>query len=243
MYVSQYGYQAMVTQNLAGHLLPGLMECEGHRDYSIVPEWLNAALGTESCARVTKLIDEICEVERRLDKAVRAGWYVSTSSRLQRKAVRDELQELGRRHDRINELLERYHFSPAIIRLLFDQRWMLWMFSAPAEGEYVFHRVLHEENKKLNDGSWLVKSHSEYDIGEASVVLRILNLAAASEIERLKQCRSCSKWFYAERSHQRFCSEDCRLASYTRSPKYKNYRKQYMRRRRSAEQAASQKGR
>ena len=74
-------------------------------------------------------------------------------------------------------------------------------------------------------------SNTDYlqTIGEADLVLRILNLSAASELERLKQCARCSKWLYAERSHQRFCpGGECRKVKYAESPKYKEYRKQYM---------------
>lgn len=228
----------MVTSSMSeGHLIPGLANWEGHQDYSIVPEWLNAASGTDSYVRVMNLIDEIHQVESGFEQAARAGWYVSTTSRPRTKAVENALRDLNRRHDRINDLLRSYQFSPAIVRVLCDSRWMLFMFGAPVEGEYICHRVLHKENQKLSDGSWLVESHLEYDISEANVVLRILNLAAAWELERVRQCRRCSKWFYAERSHQKFCSMKCRLDSYSKSPKYKNYRKAYMRRRRANDPA------
>lgn len=221
----------MVTHSISdGHAISGLITWKGQPDYSVIPEWLNAASGSESCARVMNLIDEIRQVESGTVKAMREGWYVSTTSRPQPKAIRDELSELDRKHARINAMLESYHFSPAFTRVLFAGNWMLSMFSAPVEGEYVFHRVLHEENKRLADGARLVKSHMEHHIGEADVVFRILNLAAESELERVQQCRNCWKWVYAERASQKFCSDECRLETYSKSSKYKNYRKQYMRR-------------
>jgi hypothetical protein len=118
------------------------------------------------------------------------------------------------------------------------------MFSTPAPDEYVFERVVHVGEKRLRskavEGEYDVYHayDHEHTVGEADVVLRILNLAAASELERVKQCVRCSKWFYAERSHQRFCpGGECRIAEYSKSRKYKNYRKLYMRRQRAKEAA------
>jgi hypothetical protein len=228
----------MVTRGIVSHFsdsheVPGLIEWEGRRDNSVVPEWLNAVSGTDSHVRVMKLIEEIHQVESGFDKAMRAGWYVPTKARPHPKAVREELEELARRHDRINEILGNYHFSPAILRQLFDWRWVLCMFSEPVEGECVYQKF-NCSNKK---------SQLEYRIGEADIVLRVLNLAAASELERVQQCRRCSKWFYAERSHQKFCSANCRLDNYSKSPKHKKYRREYMRRRRAIDPTPKSAGR
>jgi predicted RNA-binding Zn ribbon-like protein len=105
------------------------------------------------------------------------------------------------------------------------------MFSQPAPDEFTYKRVVHEGRKRISDTETQLEFHAEQAISEADVVLRILNLTAASELNRLRQCESCSKWFYAERSHQKFCpGGECRVAEYSKSPKYKNYRKLYMRR-------------
>ncbi len=112
------------------------------------------------------------------------------------------------------------------------------MSSALAPDEYTLERLVGEGRKKLSDGSTHEYFHHEQSVGEADVVLRILNLAANSELERVKQCETCLKWLYAERSHQRFCpGGECRLAKYAKSPKYKNYRRLYMRERRASNAA------
>jgi hypothetical protein len=215
------------------HHVARFIEWDRQRDSAVVPDWLNAAKGTESYARVARLIDEIRQVETGLDRGVQEGWYISFAGKPQSRAVIDQIGDLNRRHDGISEMLSRYSFSPVLQRMLFDRTWMLSMSSALAPDEYTFQRVVHEEGKNFYN-------HQEQSLGEADVVLRILNLAAASELERVKQCETCSKWLYAERSHQRFCpGGECRLAKYAKSPKYKNYRRLYMRQRR-ARNAAKQ---
>jgi hypothetical protein len=145
---------------------------------------------------------------------------------------------IGTRHDRISELLSRYTFSPTLQRVLITRDWMLSMSSATKSDEYTFRRVVHEEGKGAS-GKIVREIHEEQSVSEADVVLRILNLAAASDLDRVAQCEHCLKWLYAERSHKRFCSAECRLAEYAKSPKLKNYRKLYMRRHR-ADEAAKQ---
>jgi hypothetical protein len=214
----------------------GSIEWDRHRDSAVVPDWLNAAKGTESYARVTRLIDEIRQVETGLDKAVKEGWYYSSAGKPESGAVIDQIGDLNRRHDGINEMLSRYSFSPILQRILLGHTWMLSMSSAPAPDEFTFRRVVHEERKNTSD-KMVEYFHQEQSVGEADVVLRILNLAAASELDRVEQCKHCLRWLYAERSHQRFCSPECRLAQYSKSPKLKNYRKLYMRQHRAKEAA------
>ncbi len=227
----------MVTRPIIElHTARGFVEHERHKDNAVVPDWLNSAKGTESYVRVARLIDEIRQVESGLDRALREGWYFSTPGRSLPQAAVDLLDDLNRRHDGINEKLSRYSFSPILHRVLLERSWMLSMSSAPSPGEHTFRRVVHEERKNTS-GKIIEEFHQEQSVGEADVVLRILNLAAASELTRVEQCEHCLKWLYAERSHQRFCSAECRLANYAKSPKLKKYRKLYMRQHRAKEAA------
>jgi len=218
----------MVTKRQSNdHFLDGFWQYEWEKDSAVVPDWMNAAKGSGSYARVAKLIDEICQVEAGMDRSVRENWYNLGGPQTHPKEVLDLREELNRRHHGISETLSRYSYSPAIKRALSTKQWLLSMSSTLAPDDFVFRRVVSEGQSK-------VYMHAEHIVGEADVVLRILNLAAASELERVKQCERCSKWFYAERSHQRFCpGGECRVAEYSNSPKYKNYRKLYMRRQRA----------
>jgi hypothetical protein len=223
------GYEAMVTKSvLERHVSSGFCQYESQRDSKVVPEWLNAALGTASYDRVIKLLDEIRQFESRTVRWARFGRPNSAQPH-----VTIDARKLNRRYASLNQMLEGYHFSPELRLRLVERQWMLSMCAAPIEGEYVFHRVFDRLNKSLG-----MRYHSVAAISEADVVLHVLNLAAAAELERVKQCDNCFKWFYAERSHQRFCpGGQCRLAKYRHSPKYKEYRRQYMRRRRAQEAA------
>jgi hypothetical protein len=198
---------------------------EGLEDLAIVSKWLNAASnaesGTESYSRVTKLIKEIREVEARW------GWVAPTAP----KAVRDVWAKLSRKHGWINRMLSRYSFFSQLQWMLLGKHWVLRLTSLPVEGEFVFKGQLHHEKKAK--GLVAEAIHGHYRVGEADAVYRILNLAAASEIGRIRECETCSTWFYAQRSHQRFCSQRCQLKGYSATPKFKSYRKQYMRRFRS----------
>ena len=225
----------MVTTSIPNlHVTSGFRQYPGELDSAVVPEWLNAASGTASYARVIKLLDEMGQVESRMNRFIESGSYWDQNSP---QHVTNELGEVNAKRVWINEMLEDYHFSPHFLRLPTARYWVLLMSAAPRDGEYVFQRVV--DNKR---GVGPVRYPIESAISEADVVLRILNLAVAAELERVKQCDNCFKWFYAERSHQRFCpGGQCRLAKYSKSPKYKEYRRQYMRARRAqeaAEQAA-----
>jgi hypothetical protein len=230
----------MVTQPKDLHRVAGFIEWYPLRDSAVVPDWLNAARGSESYARVVRLIEEIRQVETGFDRAWREGWGWSTDAQPMPVAVRDQLNELSRKHHGINEMLSRYSFSPIIQRVLGERRWMLSMHSSLSADEFALHRVVDEGRKRLSRGEIQLSFHYEHSVSEADVVMRILNLAAATEFDRLKQCDQCFKWLFAERSHQRFCpGAVCRQAKYSKSPKYKNYRKLYMRRQR-AEKSAEQ---
>ena len=59
-------------------------------------------------------------------------------------------------------------------------------------------------------------------LAEFNAVMRILRLG--SDILGVQFC-SCSKAFYPRLSHQRFCSEGCRLSFYAKDEKWQTYRR------------------
>jgi hypothetical protein len=64
----------------------------------------------------------------------------------------------------------------------------------------------------------------------------VSDLFALSEemlLGRLRRCAHCQRWFYALKSHGRFCSVACQQEHYKSSPKSKQYRARYMREYRS----------
>jgi hypothetical protein len=61
----------------------------------------------------------------------------------------------------------------------------------------------------------------------------ILQLAAAGKLNRLRKCSECSQWMYAKFRHQVFCSTACQQRHYRHSDKWKQNRREYMRKYRS----------
>jgi hypothetical protein len=58
-----------------------------------------------------------------------------------------------------------------------------------------------------------------------------------SGLARYRRCSNCSRWFYAQTEHQRFCEEICRKANASKSEVFKEKRRLYMRKRRADEKA------
>jgi len=205
-------------------------------DRVAVPDWLNAAKGSKSYAKVAKLIYSIRRVETLVDRFLAEKWFLVVSDDAKRipAEIAEQYQELLRTEEWIDEALSEYAYSPRMMNDCDENHWFLSMCSARTRTGFVLKRKMPGMGF---EGVALTATGSNTDylqtIGEADIVLRILNLSAASELERLKQCARCSNWLYAERSHQRFCpGGECRKKKYAESPKYKEYRKQYMRRQR-----------
>ena len=234
----------MVTHFYDNHFFDGFRHdgiVEWQKDFVVVPAWMNAARnaarGAESYARVEKLINEIRQVEIAVDKAHKENWFaILENNKRKPKVINDQYQELLRREEWIGKTLSRYLYSPGLINDWSDNRWTLSMSSVGTPKGFTLKRESPREGNRTSTKEFDV--HYWLSTGEADVVLRVLNLASASELERLKQCDFCSKWLYAERSHQRFCpGAECRNAKYSKSNKHKEYRKQYMRRLRAKEAA------
>jgi hypothetical protein len=220
----------MVTTRIpSGHAIASFRQLALQHDGAVVPDWLNAAKGTESCERVVRLIELLREVEIGYEKVVRERWHMLTPGKRPSKVAQKQLEDLEDKLATIKKMLLRYKFWPGMYRVMLERSWVLFMFSEASDDEFVFDRVVHVAEKRTKEGVTYTARDCEHTIREGDVALRILNLAASSELERVKQCEDCAKWFYAERSHQKFCTDDCRNARYSKSLKFKNYRKNYMR--------------
>jgi hypothetical protein len=102
--------------------------------------------------------------------------------------------------------------------------------------------ILAADNR--SPGAFSKKSRSaelsiQHKVTEADAVLHILILASTDELDRLKQCDLCFRWLYADRRHKEFCSAECRKRKYSGSSRFKEYRKQYMRKRRSSDKSST----
>ena len=55
-------------------------------------------------------------------------------------------------------------------------------------------------------------------------------LGEEGQLERVRQCRKCKRWFYARVRHQEFCSTACQQSHYRSSEEWKEQRRKWMRR-------------
>ena len=56
----------------------------------------------------------------------------------------------------------------------------------------------------------------------------VLELARRGDLSKLRQCSMCERWFYANAKHQSFCTANCRVRRFAKSPEVKQKRRRYM---------------
>jgi hypothetical protein len=69
---------------------------------------------------------------------------------------------------------------------------------------------------------------------EAEMVHRLVEIEKMELFERVRQCKQCRKWLFAEKNHQLFCSRECRQKHFRTSEEGRKKRKEYMRRYRAS---------
>jgi len=81
---------------------------------------------------------------------------------------------------------------------------------------------------------------NEYkNVWEQQAVKQVISLAERGLINRVRQCRKCTLWFFAKVHHQKFCSAKCREQEFVKSPAYREKRRRYMTAYRSREKVMS----
>ena len=73
---------------------------------------------------------------------------------------------------------------------------------------------------------------------ERQAIKQVISLAERGLIDRIRQCRKCTLWFFAKAQHQKFCSTECREQDFAKNPKHKETRAKYMRAYRRREKAS-----
>lgn len=69
----------------------------------------------------------------------------------------------------------------------------------------------------------------EADFPHSTAGKAIRHLCEAGLVHRLKTCKECGAWFYAQFSHRRFCKRGCQQRHYRSSPTWKAKRRKWMR--------------
>jgi hypothetical protein len=187
----------------------------GEEDRIVLIEWLNAAVGTKSYERVSKLIRNIRAADAAVDSALRDSVFIHVGR------TGDIIPaEKRRRRREVDELLlpvsrafAEYVFHPRLTCILFDKRrWWFDLFGESVRSDYKFTRPNGRR------------------VYEADAVFGVLRLASYGFLDRIRECLTCQKWLYAHPSHKKFCSSACQLKYFASSPRQKEKRAVYMRR-------------
>jgi hypothetical protein len=62
-------------------------------------------------------------------------------------------------------------------------------------------------------------------VREMDAVQKLIDIADNGQFSALTVCVACEKWFFRKFSHQRFCSESCRMGNYRQSDSWKAYKR------------------
>ncbi len=154
-------------------------------DALIVAEWLNAAKGTKARTHVLGIRAHL-EYLRKMADTGRAGEA-----------------EFRAHHDRVNELLSHYTFSPVLV---YDMDSGVWRYNAiPRQARGRTVEVTHQG--------------VTVQVGEAAVAAALARLAAHGELRKVRLCEQCKENYrVSEREMDRFCSDSCRNAHFQARP-------------------------
>jgi len=186
----------------------------GEEDRVVLIEWLNAAVGTKSYQRVSKLIGDIYALDVAVDAAIRDSIYIHAGRRedgipLEKIRRRREMSKLLRALD---QPLTKYVFHPRLTCLPNDRRrWWFDLFGEPRSGDF---RLTRANGRRVY---------------EADAVFGVFRLASYGFLGRVRRCLTCQKWLYAQRSHKKFCNSNCQLKYFASTPSQKEKRAAYMR--------------
>lgn len=117
------------------------------------------------------------------------------------------LRQIGRLADYLNARLLKYKFHPAVAyarnRLSVAQN--LWAGGMVPDVK----------------GRWFQTKLNGWTISEGDAVLSLVRLDLSGELHKVTLCGMCKKrWRVAAKSHYKFCSPECRIAYYAKSPDY-----------------------
>lgn len=110
--------------------------------------------------------------------------------------------------------------------------------------KYRTYPVVDLELKGRRKGSWTVKWESPSH--EGTIAYLIVRLAESGLLERVRECKHCTKWYFASRINKLFCKPACTKLHWQTGGAGKEsrrlYMKVYMRKRRKEEHEHRSKG-
>lgn len=186
----------------------------GEEDRFVLIEWLNAAVGTKSYQRVSKLIGDIFALDAATDAATRDSIYIHVGKPedgipLDKSRRRREMSKLLRTLD---QPLTKYVFHPRLTCVANDKRrWSFDLFGEPRSSDF---KLTRPNGRRVY---------------EADAVFGVFRLASYGFLGRVRRCLTCQKWLYAQPAHKKFCNSNCQLKHFASTPSQREKRAAYMR--------------
>jgi hypothetical protein len=204
---------------------------QGERDAKMLVHWLNDADDPEGKARIQEVIRLYVELWHLCHKDEACMWKKVGSDQW----VTNESPESRRRAElesSLNGAFAYYQTRPWIITMPWFEfhggQWRSVRYRAPqrfsprpVEGSEFDQQTKKWRKKhpltKVGDAR---KSLPGSEMTEIGAIRYTLELLESGYISNLRQCR-CGKYIFQRFSHQRFCSQKCRIADYRSSEEFR----------------------
>jgi hypothetical protein len=202
-------------------------EYQGEKDAESLVNWLNNTTDYEGKERIIDVVRRFLELHAYLSKEL-----VTPSTPAKNAA--SATQVFAKKHNLLNDALSRYQIVPQM------------QLSLPAGGKPSGFRVEiywgaargSKLSQDMRRAHWAKKNsrpasdgHSVFpgaQMEEVGAFMAALNLINSGLVSKISRCR-CDKFFFLRFSHQRFCSEKCRIAEFQNSDKARQKRNEYAR--------------
>jgi hypothetical protein len=131
-----------------------------------------------------------------------------------------ETRKLDALNEALNKALQYYQTSPRVeFMTLSNDRG--YTFVAPVSSDPVAGSAFARNMKKpVPEAMWAAAAGAGMPHLESEVIQITLDLFKSGEICQIIQC-PCGKFVFQRFSHQRFCSEKCRIADYKSSEEFR----------------------
>jgi hypothetical protein len=191
--------------------------------------WMNSRRAAKEVQRIVSVLKVIQELE----KLNQQGDFPTMNVNPRKRgldgtnAQRANLRNANSLSKRLERLLSRYRSSPSYISIGQHRNALSWRnllnkktVEVPVEGGGDF---------------------SSYPFGEGDALFRIDRLIYEGELNRVRNCSCCNKWFFAGNSRKEYCSGSCQVRQFRKKPEQRANWAAYMRKYRHNERERSEK--
>jgi hypothetical protein len=121
--------------------------------------------------------------------------------------------------DKINHLVRGYRLQPHANELRLSAH--RWFFGWETPGKRTFTAMIPGTIPGY-------EQQGRREFGEASALMKLIEISQSGYLDRVKTCEQCAEWFYAKFSHARFCTRACQQNHFRSSSEFKAHKAQYM---------------